>query len=154
MAHKLVKLDNDRIVTGDELKAILTAEGFTIPVIGPVNAGTKPQRPTVPQSSPAGTPVEVLKANRDIWKQYGMDLMAWNQVYQTNLKRRDDEVKAFAVVLSEQFTLVRGTYNRSTKQYDYSTETPLAYSYWQCASKLTGAKKPLNGIDFICFNFF
>ena len=154
MAHKLVKLDNGRIVTGDELKVILMVEGFAIPVIEPVNVWTKPQRPTVPQSSPPGTPVEVLAANRDIWKQYGRDLTAWNTAYQADLKRWDDQVKAFAGVLAEWFTLVRGTYNRTTKQYDYSTTTPLAYSYWQAALKLTGAKKPLNGIDFICYLYF
>ena len=153
MAHKLVKVVDGHIMTGDELKIVLMLEGFTVPIIEPVNTEGKPQRPTVTQSM-KGLTVEQIWANTEIWKQYGRDLMEWNTLYQADLKRWDDEVKAFAGVLSEWFTLVRGTYNRTTKQYDYSTTTPLAYSYWQCAMKLTGAKKPLNGIDFICYLYF
>ena len=155
MAHKLVKLDNDRIVTGFELEVTLNTEGFTVPVIEPVNVGTKPPRPTVTKSI-VGLTVDEIWANTAIWKQYGRDLQAWDIAYKADLKRRDDEVKAFAVVLSEQFTLVRGTYNRKTKTFDYSTETPLVYSFWQCALRLTGIFKPapINGIDFICYSYF
>ena len=151
MAHKLVKIENGRIVTGDELKAILTAEGFTVPFIEPVIVGGKPDRPTV-QKWYLGIPPEEFNANREIWSQYNFELAAWNTAYKADLKRRDDEVKAFAVTLAERFTLVRGTYNRKTKQYDYSTKTPLAYSYWQCANYL--AFQVLNEIDFICYDKF
>lgn len=153
MAHKLVRLEGDRIVTGYELEITLKAEGFTVPIIEPVDTSGKPTRPTV-QKWYFGIPVDEFNANREIWNQYNIALAAWNTAYKADLKRRDDEVFAFAVTLSELFTLVRGTYNRKTKQYDYSTATPLAYSYWQCASLLTGANRPENAIDFICYSNF
>jgi hypothetical protein len=149
MASRLVMLDEGKIITGDDLKTILLDMGFDVPDVVPAMRYVSPPRVTLIFSDPE------YKAACDERARLMAEAYA---IYMADLNRWSQDIKNVAMFLDglfEMATEVIVGYNPNwTKKREWQIITPSKYSFEQAAQKLTGATKPLNEIDFICYNKF
>jgi len=151
MKHKLVKFDNGLVITGQDLKDLLT--GFQINPIAPIIQFTKPARPSTPRwfITPTG-----VVANPE-WVAYENAFKDFNQAKAEDLLRLKSEKLQAEILLKTWFDGIVsyvevGKNPNGTKRYDWVPSE--AYKFSQCVDKLTGANRPENVIDFICFKYF
>lgn len=153
MASRLVMLDGSRIITADELKPILTGIGFDVPDVAPVKKlyeyDAYKVRFTIPVTDPDYNRLynEYILARNTAYNAYKADLNRWQQDI--------NDVAMFLDGIFEMATkVVVGLNPDGTKKYEWQIITPSAYTFPQAAQKLTGATKPANEIDFICYGKF
>ena len=150
--YKLVRQENGLIVTGDELKAELLEEVFTVPVLVPYEPDyqllPKPVKPTT-------RIIADWQAYHTAYKAYELERLTVNA---ENVSRKIAYFKQFADLaadLSVNFLIADGVYVRRTKDtapyWKYIVYGTNIYTFNQAAEKLL---KGGLGIDFICFNYF
>ena len=155
MKHKLIKYtDDSQVVTGQELKDYLVSIGFNIASIAPVINFNRPPTPTVQKIVVTGTSA----AMHPEWVAYYQAFADFKQAKAMDEARYMMEMKAAVQYLEMTFdgiiSYVRtgATNPNGTDIWAWLPST--AYDYEKCAMKLTGAKRPENIIDFICFQNF
>ena len=155
MKHKLVKYtENGEVITGQELKDYLQSINFNVQPIAPVITFTRPPKPTVQQIVVTGTSA----AMHPEWVAYYKAFSDFKTAQAVDSARYTMEMEAAVHYLEMTFdgivSYADTGYNNPNGTRVWAWLPSTAYSYVQCAQKLTGAKRPANVIDFICFQNF
>ena len=142
--YRLVRTEDGRVITGDELKAILTAEGFTIPALLPYPKWVLPPRPDSPEALEAG----ILS-----WPIYH-EVANQNRLHFLDLKAEYfDSFVQFAEVLEADFEIARYVKDGNFKGYKTGLEINKNKTWeWFARNLMQNYQK--NPIEFICNDRF
>ena len=139
--YRLVRVDDTgRVITGNELKEILTAEGFTIPACLPFPKRTFPPLPNEEGAAEAGI---------YSWADY-IEVSAVNRLaYKAQFAEYFDQFRVYAEQLDADFDLAR--YYKDGNVRGYSVDVEIKYTFLRAATYLIQYK---GNIEFICNNRF
>ena len=136
--YRLVRTEDGRVITGDELKAILTAEGFTIPALLPYPKWVLPPRPDSPEAAEAG----ILN-----WVIYH-EVANQNRLHFLDLQTECYDIfKDFAEVLEADFEIARYVKDGNVREYRTGLEVKRT---WEWFARNLMQNYQSNYIEFIC----
>lgn len=155
MKHKLIiKRADGEIITGQELKEILVLVNFDIaPIASPP---TKPANIIYPLGIKKYDKVTGVIV--PVWETYLALSAEWASLYNSEITRFQAEQAQAEQKLKDTFdgiisyTKTAETDSKGRAIWKWLPAT--TYNYYQCMLILTGANRPSNVIDFICFSNF